>query len=237
MTFDFNFYIILGVSVDASKEEIKKAYRNLSKKYHPDNQETGDEALFKKIGIAYSILSKDERRKLYDLGQWDKLEPENEIELSDAESNVVALFQNAINKLAFGVVGVRFLNTVVDDIRDSLSKEIDNYGDDLVSLKKMITSLNSLLPKVKFESNNTKHNLYKMAITQIISLKEQEIDEIAGQLKLAKEMYGIVQDFYFQDSKNYKDFEEKLLGLDSSMLEIPKGHRSIGRRYEMIKGF
>lgn len=231
MTFDFNFYIILGVSGDASKEEIKKAYYGLSKKFHPDNIETGDEEKFKKISIAYSILYNDEKRKLYDLGQWDKLEPENEIELSDAESNVIALFQNSINKLAFGIMGVRSLDTVVNDVRDSLSKEINNYEDDLVSINKLIISFNGLLSKVRFESQNTKHNLYKMAIAQVISLKEEEIIEIKDQLALAKEMYGIVQDFYFQDSEKYKNFERKLLGLNSPMLEIPKGHKSIGRRY------
>jgi len=57
-------YDILGVNKAASKDEIKKAYRNLSKQHHPDVG--GDEEMFKKISNAYNILSDDEKKKNYD---------------------------------------------------------------------------------------------------------------------------------------------------------------------------
>lgn len=47
---------ILGVNATASEEEIKKAYRKLAMKYHPDRQETGDEEMFKKINTAQEVL-------------------------------------------------------------------------------------------------------------------------------------------------------------------------------------
>ena len=50
-------YKILGVSPDASDEEVKKAYRQLAKKYHPDvNKEAGAEERFKKIQNAYDTI-------------------------------------------------------------------------------------------------------------------------------------------------------------------------------------
>lgn len=52
-----DLYNILGVEKNASEAEIKKAYRKLSKKYHPDVKETGDESKFKDIAEAYEILS------------------------------------------------------------------------------------------------------------------------------------------------------------------------------------
>lgn len=63
---DGNYYEALGVSQDASLEEIKKAYRKMAKEAHPDVG--GDEELFKKIGEAYETLSDEGRRERYDLG-------------------------------------------------------------------------------------------------------------------------------------------------------------------------
>ena len=63
-----DYYQVLGVKKDASKEEIKKAYRKLAMKYHPDHAK-GDKAAeekFKKISEAYAVLSDDEKRKEYD---------------------------------------------------------------------------------------------------------------------------------------------------------------------------
>ncbi|MFM2357403.1 MAG: hypothetical protein RJA61_140 [Candidatus Parcubacteria bacterium] len=60
-----NYYDILGVSKDTNKEDIKKAFRKLAHKYHPDKKD-GDEAKFKEVNEAYSILSDDKKRAEYD---------------------------------------------------------------------------------------------------------------------------------------------------------------------------
>ena len=59
-----DFYQILGVSKDASKEEIKKAYRKLAHQYHPDKG--GDENKFKEKNEAYQTLSNNEKKTQYD---------------------------------------------------------------------------------------------------------------------------------------------------------------------------
>lgn len=62
-----DYYEILGVDKNASKSEIKKAYRQLALKYHPDkNKDKGAEEKFKEISEAYAVLYDDEKRNLYD---------------------------------------------------------------------------------------------------------------------------------------------------------------------------
>ena len=61
-----DFYTILGIARGAQKDEIKKAFHSLARKYHPDNKETGDESRFKEINEAYQTLSDDKRRAEYD---------------------------------------------------------------------------------------------------------------------------------------------------------------------------
>lgn len=64
-----DYYRILGVKRDASKAEIKKAFKKLSLKYHPDKNKKNPEKAkeqFIKIANAYEVLSDDEKRKIYD---------------------------------------------------------------------------------------------------------------------------------------------------------------------------
>lgn len=68
MSTDKDYYTLLGIARDASQDEIKKAYRALAKKLHPDvnPEDPGAEDKFKDITAAYNTLSDPEQRKVYD---------------------------------------------------------------------------------------------------------------------------------------------------------------------------
>jgi molecular chaperone DnaJ len=63
-----DYYRVLGVSKDASKEDIKKAYRKLAQTHHPDANpdDPGAESRFKEVSEAHAVLSNDEKRREYD---------------------------------------------------------------------------------------------------------------------------------------------------------------------------
>lgn len=108
-----DYYKILGVNKTASDSEIKKAYRKLAMKYHPDHTK-GDksaEETFKKISEAYSVLSDKEKRKQYDTfgsaGFQQRYSQEDIFRGSDFESILNELFGGS-GHFGGGGRGMRF---------------------------------------------------------------------------------------------------------------------------------
>jgi molecular chaperone DnaJ len=90
-----DYYEVLGVPKNASKEDIKGTYRKLALKYHPDrNKEPGAEEKFKEISEAYAVLSDDEKRKRYDT--YGHVDP------GDAFRGSEANFEEVFRDMGFG---------------------------------------------------------------------------------------------------------------------------------------
>lgn len=91
-----NYYKTLGVDRNATQEEIKKAYRKLAMKWHPDRNSENkkeSEAKFKEIGQAYSVLSDDKKRKIYD--QYGEDGINNQFSSSQSYKYIISKIKNA----------------------------------------------------------------------------------------------------------------------------------------------
>lgn len=101
---EFDYYEILEISRTSDKETIKKAYRKLALKYHPDRNQNDKEAesKFKQINEAYQVLSDDERRSIYD--KYGKAGLEN----SGFDSGSFSDFFGDIGSIFEGVFGNNF---------------------------------------------------------------------------------------------------------------------------------
>src|SRR5918992_5284793 len=77
MTQARDLYQVLGVSSDASAEEIKRAYRRLARQYHPDVSEDPEaDRRFREVNLAYQTLSDPAKRRQYDMFGGEGLTPD-----------------------------------------------------------------------------------------------------------------------------------------------------------------
>ena len=123
-----DYYKILGVGKDSNEEEIKKKYKQLAKKYHPDlNKDSGAEAKFKEISEAYAVLSDKQKRQQYDTygkeGFGQRYSSEDIFRNFDT-SQFEDLFGGSIFESFFGG-GRRSRNRKGRDLRVSINIEFD----------------------------------------------------------------------------------------------------------------
>ena len=97
-----DYYKILGLSRGASEEDIKKAYRKMALKYHPDKNKTaGAEEKFKEIAEAYEVLSDPKKRGVYDQYGEEGLKGTSYQMTHFELSTLLQLHMDEVSKLSF----------------------------------------------------------------------------------------------------------------------------------------
>lgn len=119
-----DFYLVLGITRSASQDEVKKAFRTMAKKHHPDHG--GDESKFKEVSEAYSTLSDATKRRSYDFEHRPiappapryQTQPMRQTDLDQAFRDLQAMFRN--NQTNFNDL---YKNMYADPISNTFVKQ------------------------------------------------------------------------------------------------------------------
>jgi molecular chaperone DnaJ len=108
-----DYYEILGLDKNASTDEMKKAYRKLAKKYHPDVDpgNKSNEAKFKEVSEAYAVLSDSEKRKLYDQIGHSAFDGSAGSRYNTSDFDFSSIFESIFGEDSFGGFGDIFGNS------------------------------------------------------------------------------------------------------------------------------
>ena len=135
-------YYILGVSVDATPEEIRQAYKKLANEHHPDKP-SGDALIFKLIKQAYEILSDPEKRQNYDAT--GIFEGEDAEKVKTARATVEGMIDSIIQDESLELEYI----DMVSEIKRVLAYNIKQYGKGMKKLNKSIKRLNKYKKRAK----------------------------------------------------------------------------------------
>ena len=188
-----NYYSILEVNRNATNSEIKKSYRKLAMKYHPDKC-LGEEDRFKKIAEAYSVLSDKTKKSQYDICGFSEINIGDPMEIftqiftdfkpdifANISDNIIDKFSNNENLdtkifIKTFVSEDNFsnkINEVIPDIFNTFQNVVNGQEDDSLKTGFMKTFLNGAMSSMNY--NNDEQDLDDEDLPENISLTKEEI--------------------------------------------------------------
>lgn len=208
-----NPYDILGVEPDATPDEIKKAYKDKAKLYHPDITKDDGEA-FKELTWAYEILSNADQKTYYDqFGQ----DPNSE---EAARTNIIMnslckIFDDIAQNLSpdelerYDLIG-----TMKKAIKQKIS-DIERFIEQLNKSKQKVEKLRDTIEKRLKKKKPTGPNFFLETLNKKISNIEADIKGQNNMLDIAKGMYDTVNeyDFTFDDDNDPFERQRTMSGL------------------------
>lgn len=197
-----NLYKILGLEKTATHNEIKKAYRLLSKKYHPDVG--GDPEMFRKIAAAYKILGSPELRLKYDNGEplEDLFKPNAEED--EAITTLVHLFLTVVNSAR----QIEY-SDLLTDIFHAIEKTKLEFESEKEKIKKQRDKFEKVKKRIKVKKGE---NIFASALTNQIIACDRNISAIESKLRVGDIMLKMLNDYEY----NIEDIGLLLGGTGSS---------------------
>jgi len=192
-----NYYDVLGVDRNASDADIKKAFRNLARKYHPDvaRNKTGAESKFKEINEANEVLSDPGKRKKYDeLGlNWNRPEQHTDRQEQDFQSRSGAGPEYHFDGTGFsdffeqffgsrGRPSGAFHRTSAKDAEDAgfARNGQDVEGDILVTLDEVLHGSTRMIKMQRTDPRTGQSSFQTIRVTIPVGVHENQLIRLAG---------------------------------------------------------
>ena len=178
-----NPYTELDVLVDASLETIKQRYRTLAQMHHPDKG--GDEELFKRIKLAYEVLSDPIRRKQYDItGETGTTNAKDE-----AISNIIQIILHVVP--SFNADQEDLITIAENETRAML----DMVNNDINSTEMQIKKFEIVLKKLRIKTAG--ENILESIIVKQIQQRKRDLITFHKHLKVCMLMLEILKDYEY----------------------------------------
>jgi len=159
-----DLYKILGIKKDASKDEIKQAYRDKAKGNHPDLG--GDQKVMQNLNLAYSVLSDETKRAKYDQGE----DPEKNTKdpVVTARQTLSTLIMECVRNEGFDLEH----DSPLEHAKDTAAKTIENRKSIIKKADDHKTRISQFKKRLKKDPTNEMiHTLLSAAITELGSIK------------------------------------------------------------------
>ena len=167
---DADLYDVLGVDHNATSEQIKKAYKKLANKHHPD-KERGDEELFKRINQAYETLIDPVKRQSYDIT--GIYEGTDAIHVKSA--------RESIELAVFNIINMNEANIEYVDIVQTIKQNIHN---DKIANKKNEETINKLITRLNKNKERATGNLVISAFDKQIRAQQDALTQTTNNKKV-----------------------------------------------------
>lgn len=184
-----NYYEILGLEPDATPAEVKRAYRNLVVKHHPDKG--GSAELMSELNEAYECLSDPDRRKHYD-------ECGHDVERSSFDEQVQSILVNMFNDAL--AKEARHTLKHVEELINTGQTELNQERSRLTDKRERLLKKRELVQVKKKTHRDEIVNVYHGLIDQAVSTLTHEVELVEEKLKLLEGARKLLQ-MYRSDEK------------------------------------
>lgn len=184
-----NPYKILGVERNATADEIKKAYKGLAQKHHPDKS-NGDEERFKEINLAYDILYDAKKREEYDrTGDVKKA--------TSITNQAINLFMNTFVARLAGTSHLLGSANPFDQVRNDITRYRNESKNSIPDIKNRKERLEKRYSKVK--NINDHLNLIKNWVIDAMASLDMEIEKKKEQIEVSDEALKFCDKYQYDD--------------------------------------
>lgn len=184
-----SLYDDLGLGKDASKEEIRKAYRRKASEHHPD-KDTGNKEKFQVIQHAYDILGDEQRRKRYDS---DGTENEQLSIQGQARQQVTVIILKILEQVEPESINM------IEAIERTISQGEENAKNAIRTGENKLRKFNQALKRFKQKKKGV--NYIALAIESVVRQHKQQLEGVKEQLEIMKEMRKILSEYEYEFTK------------------------------------